>query len=42
MRHNRILKKIVAKLGGYRPFYDDDVVKQSTETEQTEQSQEEE
>jgi hypothetical protein len=42
MRHNRILKKLVIKLGGYRPFYDDDTVKHTTETEQTEQSQEEE
>jgi DNA-directed RNA polymerase specialized sigma24 family protein len=42
MRHNRILKKLVIKLGGYRPFYDDDTVKHTTETEQTEPVQEEE
>jgi DNA-directed RNA polymerase specialized sigma24 family protein len=39
MRGNRAVKRLIAKLGGYRPYNDVDSIS-STETEQSQDSQE--
>jgi hypothetical protein len=39
MRHKRAIKRLVNKLGGYRPYHDQDLDAVSTQEEEPEQHQ---
>jgi hypothetical protein len=39
MRHKRAIKRLVNKLGGYKPYYDEDLDDTKGQEEETEQHQ---